>query len=188
MGEHLKYMKVKDVYETLISDCITVKSGALIFQAIEKILEMPAAHYVYVVDNKGVLKGIVVLRDLIRITSARYGIRKKGFGSYMRYLSDILKDEVDEVARPPLAVSLEDDISKAMKMMESYDLANLPVVDKQNKVVGELNGTEILKLALEGVKKGDLLALDHRRRDARKKKSRSKRKQKSAKSKGKRKR
>ena len=188
MVGHLTHMKVKDVYETLISDCTTVKTGALIYQAIEKILEMPAAHYVYVVDNKGVLKGTVVLRDLIRITSARYGIRKKGFGSYMKYLSDILKDDVDEVARPPLAVSLEDNLSKAMKIMEAYDLANLPVVDKQNKVIGELNGTEILKFALEGVKKGDLLAQEQRRLEELEKQSKSRKRSKPAKAKGKKKR
>jgi CBS domain-containing protein len=181
-------MKVKDVYETLISECVTIESGALIYQAIEKILEMPEAHYVYVVDKKGVLKGTVVLRDLIRITSARYGIRKRGFGSYMKYLSDILKDDVDEVARPPLPVSLDDNVSKAMKIMESYDLSNLPVVDKQNKVIGELNGTEILKFALEGVKKGDLLALEQRRLAELEKQSKSRKKRKSTKTKGKKKR
>lgn len=176
MAEHLQYVQVKEAYEAFIKDCVTVKSGSMIHKAIEEMLKDPSAQTVYVVDAKGILLGIIPLRDLIRLASARYGLRAKGIGSFINYFRDIMKDDVDDLMRPPIKVKLTDTLNKALKMMESYDLENLPVVDDDDKLLGELNGIEILKFALEGVKKGDMAAktLRDERKSEKEKKEREK--------------
>jgi CBS domain-containing protein len=158
MPEHLKFVKVKEAHETFIKDCTTIRSGSLIFEAIEALLTTPTAQTVFVINDVGNLLGMIPLRDLIRVASARYGIHGRGFSEFLQYLKDIMKDDVDDIMRPPMNVNQNDNLMKAMKIMEYYDLNSLPVVDDDGKLLGELNGVELLKFAVEGVKKSDLKA------------------------------
>lgn len=173
MGQHLKYVKVKEAYESFISECSKLKTGSLIYEAIEEILKNPTAQTVFVVDKTGKLVGMVPLRDLIRVSSARYGVHGRGFSDFIKYLRDIMKDDVDEIMRPPMNVNLNDNLMKAMKIMEFYDLNSLPVVDDKGVLVGELNGAELLKFAIEGVKKGDL---KHKKLQEKRRKKKAKKK------------
>jgi Mg/Co/Ni transporter MgtE len=142
----------------------------------DEFIKNPSSNYIYVVDDKDVLLGIITLRDILRITAARYQIHGKGFKTFLTYISKIMKDDVDDMMRPPLSVTPNDALSKAMKIMESYDLTNLPVVDKKTgKLLGELNGVEILKFAFEGIKRTDMAFLKVKKeRELKKKRSRKK--------------
>ena len=155
IDDDIRYIKVKDAYELFITDCVTVRTGTLLHQAIAALIEKPTVQTIYVVDVQGKLVGIVPIRDLLRLAGARYGVRPKGVGSFFAYLKDVMKSNVEEFMRPPLKVGLEDNLKDSLRMMEAYGLSDLPVVDGSGKVLGELNGIEVLKYMMDGVAKGE---------------------------------
>jgi CBS domain-containing protein len=152
----LKHITVEEVYNLFITDCVTIPKNAKIYEAIKELLKVPTANSLYVLDDNNNVIGTVLLRDLIRVSSARYKIHKTGIINWFRYLRDIMKKDVEDIMRHPLVIRKDQSLDKALKIMEDYGLNELPVVDKQGRLLGEINGVEILNFCVEAIKTGDM--------------------------------
>jgi CBS domain-containing protein len=155
MGKPLEYITVKDAYNLYKVDACKVKSGELVHKAIKALMDNPASITVYVVDSGNKVIGCIPMMDIIRVTAARFGVRKSGVRAYFQYYSDILDTTVDDMMRQTLTIKEDDELVTALKLMADYNLTDLPVVDKDGHLLGELNGIEMLRFGYEGVKKGD---------------------------------
>jgi len=155
MPPQLKYVSVKDAYNLFKTDACKVKTGVLVHKAIEALLDKPDAMTIYVVDVDNKVVGFIPMMDMIRVTAARFSVRKSGVKAYFQYLSDVMDTNVDDMMRQAITVREDDDLMKALKMMADYNLTDLPVVDKEGHLIGELNGVEMLQYGYDGVKKGD---------------------------------
>lgn len=93
---------------------------------------------VYVVDDKGILKGILPLKKLLLApTNAR--------------LSDIIETDV-------VSVKATDPKEKAAEMMKKYDLVVLPVVDGMGKLLGRITIDDVVDVLQEEAQKDYALA------------------------------
>ena len=73
-------------------------------------------HYLFVVDRKGVLKGGLSLAQLV-------------LASRGQFVSLLMDEDI-------ISVGVETDQEEAARLMERYDIFNLPVVDDEGRLVG----------------------------------------------------
>ena len=99
-----------------------------------------------VVDNNGILTGIVKISDILDIFIPNYFdlIKNLGFVHDFGALEDFLPKDVPDIAnaaietlmKPPISVAESETILRAATKMTRHDLIDLPVVDSQGKLVG----------------------------------------------------
>lgn len=86
-------------------------------------------HSIYVVDNKGKLKGRLSLKDLITAPSNAH-------------IEDVYIDKVDYV-------NVHTEAEEVARIMQKYDLEAIPVVDEMNRLVGRITIDDILDFVRE---------------------------------------
>jgi CBS domain-containing protein len=99
---------------------------------------------VYVLDEDGKLLGMISFRDIIRQTNAKLGIRGRGVSGTLKYLRESQMDRVEDLMRQAVTVKPSTTLRDALQKMEDFRMNNLPVVDEDDKLVGELSGLKIL--------------------------------------------
>jgi len=109
-----------------ISDELTVKQTIAL---LKKEVSAPSSiFYIYIKRKDGVLEGILAVRDLI-------------FASPKDKIYSFIK-------RNPIKVNVNDDINTVFNLMSNYGFLALPVVDKENKIVGVIRMNDILQIML----------------------------------------
>lgn len=136
---------VKDVDDILIGKPALVKEDAILKDAIEAITQELTSHKVYVIDNDGKLKGMISIETLLRHMGYRVGVREPGMISLFKFFIDILKENVVEFMDKPVTITKRDRVLQAMQLMVEHHLNDLPIVDEEGKIIGELHSIEILK-------------------------------------------
>lgn len=148
---------VRDVHLLIVNQPATVKMGAKVIEAVEAVLKDPRTSTVYVVDMYGVLKGIITVNDLLRVSSIQVGAAKKSsMLNFFRYMHLAYSEHVEDIMRKPLYIREDEKLLKGLQIIEDNDLTDLPVVDRNNVVVGELNGLEILTVIYDKIKSDDV--------------------------------
>jgi Mg/Co/Ni transporter MgtE len=148
---------VKDAESLIVSDPASVREGVEVFAAVEAILEDPRTLTVYVVDKKYRLKGILVINDLLKVSAIQMTPKKKKtMINIFKYMSLLYSETVNDIMRKPVSIRMDDKIINALQLMEKHNLIDLPVVDGNNKLIGELSGLEILTVLREKINCGEL--------------------------------
>ena len=143
MKKSFSDLLVEDVYELVVKDPTTVDSGSKIHQVFDEFLKNPVSRKVYVVNAEGKLMGAVTTETLLRLLGYRVGIREFADWSLWRLMRDMLKEGVEGVFDKVPTVKRTDKLTKALKIMVESHFTDLPVVDDEGKLVGELNSYEI---------------------------------------------
>jgi len=139
---------VGDVPETLSVTATTTAPEASISEVIRLLKQNPRSRMVYVVDAKQRLLGTVSWRCVLRVAKARLGARKPGVVSLVRLLRDLMPETARDLMRSPTPVHRETPIRDAFLLMEETKQNDLPIVDDQGRLVGELNGMHVMDVAL----------------------------------------
>lgn len=136
----------KEAYAQLMKKPIIFKKDATIIEVAEKMLKNQRSRAAYVIDNYNKLIGTILLRDILKFLSVQmsifFGERPSFFDADLRkYISAKF---LEDIMRKPIYVMENEDILTALSRMEDYYLYDLPVVNKEQKLLGELNGIELL--------------------------------------------
>jgi len=144
-------IRVSDVLENAEKTVrpATVRHDATMRDAVEAIIKDSETRKVYVLDDDGKLVGTITLETLLRYAGYRLGVRSTGVTSFLRMLAEITKDKVTAVMTKPVKISSDELLVNVTKLMVEHHLNDLPVVDKDNRLVDELNGLDILKLSTD---------------------------------------
>ncbi len=86
-------------------------------------------YYIYVLDDQGILKGVVSLRDLIK-------------SSFATQLGEIMKESV-------VSVPVDMDQETIGRMFEKYGYLIIPVVNQANKMLGIITVDDIMEILME---------------------------------------
>lgn len=144
---------VRDFPSACLSAPGTVRVGDPLSKAIEKLVERPESRAVYVVDEAGKLQGVVSFRCLLRVMKARYGAKQPGLFSLVRYFSDLKPEKVEDLMRPAVPVRADTPLKEALLLLAETQQNDLPIVDLEGRITGELNGREIMNIALRVFRK-----------------------------------
>ncbi|UCH88394.1 MAG: CBS domain-containing protein [Thermoplasmata archaeon] len=148
---------VKDATSLIVNDPAIVTLGSKVFSAVEAILRDPRTKTVYVVDEKKKLVGIITVSDLLKISCIQIGgIKRPRLLGFFKYMSLLYSETVEDIMRTPISTRDDEKLIHALQLMEKNNLSALPVVDKNNTIVGELNGLEILTVIYDKIECGEL--------------------------------
>jgi CBS domain-containing protein len=135
----------KKVAELMTPKIVKVGEDELIYQLVIKIAEDRETMIGCVVDKQDKLKGIITPKELLQAVEVReFGVSRFPFfeGPHILHLltSKIAKDIMDE----PVSVKPEDEIEKAIDLMLDKGFYEVPVVDEEGRVIGEINYFSII--------------------------------------------
>lgn len=135
---------MKEVHKLLTKPSL-VNENASLKEVVESITEDPKTRAVYVIDDDKKLKGIIVLKAVLK--SAFLESIPEPYLSFSSLMSVRPKiKEARDMMVPPIYVKEKNTIKDAFILMMQNDLEEIPVVDDDLRVIGDLNMLEILKL------------------------------------------
>ena len=138
---------VGDVIDILVGKPAVVKKDALLKDAVEAITNNKTSWKVYVVDESYKLIGVITIETLLRQVGYLVGVRETGMISFFKFLSGVFKENVVDFMEKPVRINKRHKILEALKMMVEYHLNDLPIIDDDERLIGELHSLEILKYA-----------------------------------------
>ena len=146
----MKGVKVRDIRNLITQEASIVHENDDLLVVAKGIVEDPKTRAVYVVDDNKKLVGIIPVIELVQYLYYKYIPQE-----YILYRFPVLisgNAKAKDIMLPPIYVHDYDDITTAFKKMFKNNLKELPVVDKDMHVVGDLNILEMIIAWIESVK------------------------------------
>ncbi len=141
-------VSVRDVYDPELGHCEILRPDESLEQIIRKFAERADLHGFFVVDETGKLLGVITRIDLLNFAKFKIG----GHLQLSTLRKFIFSSKVKDIIHPlslNIAVTLEDHLLKVLDIMVEHDLIDVPIVDKEGRVIGELKLSDILLCCIE---------------------------------------
>ncbi len=123
-------IKIADV---MTSNVITCRPGDTVVDAARKMAQYNIGSVV-VVDEKGVIVGILTEGDIVRRVVAR------GLDPSKTLVGDVM-------TRNPVTIFSDASLAAAADLMKRKGIGHLPVVDEKGRLVGIITRTDIVRIA-----------------------------------------
>ncbi len=145
----MKNTKVKEIRQFITVEAAIVLEDASIEEIIQIFIGNPITRAVYVVDKKDLLVGIISVHDILKKISVDFLSLSSFFSdsSFSGYkIASVMQDSTARDLMNPEVYFVHDDdpIEKAFNLLFKYTAGEIPVVDKDEKVIGDLNIIELL--------------------------------------------
>ncbi len=141
----MKNVTVKEVYTSLTREPPLIRSNALLKEAIRVLLKDPLSRSVYVVNDDSKLVGIVSTLMLLKVSHYLQGKKTVMKDDVFNAVRIAKAEKIKDIMHPPLYVYEDTKILDVLEMLSRENIQELPVVDKDKRVIGDLNCLEILK-------------------------------------------
>lgn len=144
--KQIEEIRVRDILrEQRQGEPATVTEDDRLRKAVDAMIENPETRKAYVLNGEGKLIGTITLETLMRHVGYCFGVRKPGITSFLKMLAEISDDRVGEAMTKSVKVLEDEMLTNVTKLMVENHLNDLPVVDDEDRLVGELNGLDILR-------------------------------------------
>lgn len=154
-GETMRKLTVAKARKLITENPTLVNANESLPELALAITEDPKTRTLYVVDKSKRLIGLITLRDLIQAVFANLlEIDMLGHGVFRRLG---IKEASDIMSTALIYAKDDENIETVLKRMLDNRLTEIPVIDQNMKVVGELNLLEMLSIWVERamIKEGD---------------------------------
>ena len=147
----MKETKVSEIRKLITVEPAVVVENEQIENVIKIFIDNPIIRAVYVVDKKDRLVGIITMQDILKKISIDFSsmasiYSDSSFSSY-KIASSWNKTKAMDLMDPEIYfVTDNDPIEKAFNLLFSNNAGEIPVVDKTEKLIGDLNIIELLVL------------------------------------------
>lgn len=137
-------IKVRDVHTLLAEEAFTIGPDCSVDELLERLVENPRTRHAYVVDGSGRLIGSVrpaaFLRCLFPIATldrvGRKGLVEAALATETVRVRDIM-------SKDPSSLYEHSTLAEMVELMIREDVSELPVLDDQRRVVGEVSLPEV---------------------------------------------
>ena len=130
----------KTVKDLMIDKYVAVHEDEPIFEAASKVSEDSETLLACVVDSKNRLQGIITPKELLKAAEVcEFGGVRHPFFSGREALHLLTSRYAKDIMSSPISVKPDDDVQTAIDTMLSAGFYEVPVVDKEGKVIGEIN-------------------------------------------------
>ena len=143
----MKKIRVSSIRSLITQDASIVMEDDSLLNVAEEVVRDPRTRSVYVVDKSGKLKGIIPVIELIQYLYYEYIPQEYIFYRFPLVLSS--KPIARDIMIPPAYVYDRDSITDALKKMFKNNLKEIPVVDENIKIIGDLNILELISAWIE---------------------------------------
>jgi len=143
-------MKVKEVQNLLVESPSLINEDATIEQVFEKINEDPRTRHVYVVDDKNKLIGSVRMNTVVKYLFPMTAIVGEVDDVLSdRFLSFGAKTAKSIMDKKPSFVKEDSTLADMSKILMHEKINELPVLDDERCVIGQINVYEVIKAYLK---------------------------------------
>ncbi len=145
--------KVRDIRNLITPNASVVYENASLSKIAEEMIKDPKTTAVYVIDENKKLKGVIPLDELIQYIYYEYIPE-----DYIMYHFPLVLSNdatAQDIMLPPVYVKDTDTITDAFKKMFKNRMKEVPVVDEDMHVIGDLNMLELIMAWLSSVKNAD---------------------------------
>ena len=140
----------KLVGDLMTTECNNVPEDIPIYEAIKKIAARTRGKIACVVDKKGNLKGLLTPRGILEALEVReFGTIRRPFFAGQEVLHLLTSKYAKDIMHAPVSVHVNDRVENAINTMLDHDFYELPVVDNNMKVIGEISYFDIILNAAE---------------------------------------
>ena len=130
----------KKVHELMIDKSVTVSEDEEIAEVVNKVIKDCETLLVCVVDKDDRLIGMITPRELLKVAEVgEYGNVRHPFFSGREALHLLTSDHARDIMSAPISVKPDDEVQTAIDLMLGSNVYEVPVVDKDGKVIGEIN-------------------------------------------------
>jgi len=148
-GKRFEDLKVEDVYQLVSASPAKLQKNARIHEVLSAMLGHPTSRKVYVIDVEGNLAGVIRTETLLKLIGFREGVRQNTAPSFVHMLKDLQKESAESVMEKVRPVKRVTSLKDALELMVEDHVNDLPVVDDDYKLIGELRTLELFQAALE---------------------------------------
>lgn len=148
MADELSFRYVRDAFRLVVTDPIIVTQHMSLHEVVDRVLADPRTRSAYVVDDRKHLLGMIGLEQMLTAIESSLSLFHKERPS-TRGKKGLLPFSVEEYMVKPVTVYQDDKLITALRKMIDNSVEDLPVVDDEGVLIGELNGFEILLLGSE---------------------------------------
>ncbi|OAA31278.1 hypothetical protein AT15_07215 [Kosmotoga arenicorallina S304] len=142
-------LRVKDVCNKITIEAPVVRENDDLNYLITTLVKNPIARTLYVVDNSGKLVGVIPVLYLLKICGyVNYGIIQPGI-FLAKNVFILTGKKAKDIMLDPITVTEETSVSEAIKLMLQFEVQEIPVVDENQNVIGDLNSIEILAASFD---------------------------------------
>ena len=140
----------KTVKELATNKCVKVGQKDRIYEAIEKIAEDKETMLACVVDEHNVLRGLITPKELLKVIEVReYGATRQPFFEVPEVLHLLTSRYAEDIMTHPISVKADDGIEKAINVMLDEGFYEVPITDKDGKLIGEINYFGIITKSID---------------------------------------
>jgi len=151
MEEKLAKAQVADINELIVNNPAIVREDTPINEMLESIIKDTRSRHAYVVDKHNKLIGSIRINNVIQYlfpsTILKEQQNSPKVGSFMDYLN--AKVASDIMSMRPNYVFKDTSLDKMVDLMIEDKSNELPVVNKDMEVIGEVNVLEVIAYALQ---------------------------------------
>jgi CBS domain-containing protein len=144
-----KTFTVREAYHREKIRALVIDEDVPVEEVVRRFAKPRMLRAIFTVDAKGRLTGVVTRGDLLDYLKTRLGIwsraaRYPSWGRAIKYLhAKRAKDLVHKGSRDAY-VRLNDDVVKALLLMIDHDLIDVPVLDSNGRIVGDIGVSDIM--------------------------------------------
>jgi CBS domain-containing protein len=143
----------KLVRELMMRKFVKLHEEDLVYQAVEKIAADRETMLACVVDKDGKLKGIITPREVLKTVEVReFETIRYPFFEGAEILGLLTSKYAKDMMSAPISVREDDEVEKAIDIMLDYGFFEVPVVDEEERVLGEINYFNIIIGAIDYLK------------------------------------
>lgn len=144
----------KLVKELMTRKFVKLHEEDLIYQAVEKIAADRETLIACVVDRDDKLKGIITPREVLKTVEVReFETVRYPFFEGAEILGLLTSKYAKDMMSAPISVREDDEVEKAINIMLDAGFYEVPVVDKEGRVLGEINYFTIIISSIEYLKR-----------------------------------
>ena len=147
----MKETKVREIRRLITVDPAIVLENERVENVVRMFIDNPVIRAVYVIDDKERLHGIITMQDILKKISIDFSsmasiYSESNFSGY-KIASSGNKTTAEDLMDPEIYYVMDDDpIEKAFNLLFSNNAGEIPVVDKGERLIGDLNIIELLVL------------------------------------------
>jgi len=150
LADEFSFRYVRDAFKLIVTEPIIVTRDMGLREVVERVLEDPRTRSAYVVDSRHRVVGMIALREMLEAIEGSLSLfERRHPPARGRSRRKSVPFSVQEHMFKPVTVTEDDRLIDALGKMMEHGQEDLPVVDEDGVLIGELNGFEILLLGSE---------------------------------------
>ena len=140
---------IKDIYNPNQTIALIVKEDESFTDVVKSFAEQPYIRGLFVVDKEGRYLGLIKRESILQWAKLKLGDISGYEEAILKYSKDTLAKDLIYRYSEKAATHPDDDAVKCLRLMLNYELTDIPVVDKDGKILGDVTIPELIAKVLE---------------------------------------